>query len=443
MKTSGTTAPQNIEAEEHVIGAILLAQSVPTDIIEEVSPKHFYRQSHGTIYQAALSLQLQGKPTDAVSVSAELEKMGKLSNVGGTSRIAELAALVPTVSNAGHYAKIVRDKATLRGLLEAGQRIQSLAADGRGETEDIIREAEQLLHGAADKGTTLSALPISEALDELIDSIREAYTTGRPNTGLSTGFPDLDKMIHGLWPSRLYLLAARTGQGKSTLAQNIAENVADIGQPVLFISLEMSRYELQLRSLARAGRIDGDRLATGLITNEEASRLGGAVEMVKARRNFLIHDEGLANPSSLAALARRHNEKEPLGLIVVDYIGLMQGQGENQTQRIASVSRALKMLAMNLHVPILAVSQMNRKQDDRTDKEPMLSDLRDSGALEQDANVVMFLHRESDVDPSIEDDGSVKLIVAKNRHGKSGFTTLTFNKSSSRFLNPSLLGGRP
>lgn len=436
---SSSVAPQNLEAEENVLGAIFLKESIPNEIIELLSPRQFYRESHGAIYTAALSLHAQAKPTTAIAVADELDKMGKLEDVGGHARLAELAALVPTVSTAPHHAKIVREMASLRNLLRAGQEIQRLALDRPGEVEDLVRRSEEILHSASDGTTTRSALSITEGLDDLINNIREAYTTGNAITGTPTGFPGLDNILHGFWASQLVLLAARTGQGKSTLALNIAENIADSGLAVLLISLEMSRYELQIRSLARAGRIDSDRLSTGQVTAEEAKRLPEAIATVKTRTNLLIHDDGLTNVTTLAALARRHNDHDPLGLIVVDYIGLMQGQGENQTQRIASISRALKLLAQNMKVPILALSQMNRKQDDRTDKEPMLSDLRDSGALEQDADVVLFLHRESDHDMSKEDDGTVKVIVAKNRRGKSGYTNLTWNKSASRFLTPSTI----
>jgi len=434
------TPPQNIEAEENVLGAILLAGTVPNPIIDILSPKHFYRHSNATIYTAALSLHAQSKPTTPIAVSDELEKMGQLKNVGGQSRIAELAALVPTVSNAAHHAQIIRDNAASRSLIEAGQRIVKIGTERNGDTEELIRQAEEILYAASDGTTTRSALPLNTGLDDLIANIREAHRTGQAITGLSTGFSTLDNIIHGFWPNQLVLLAARTGQGKSTLAQNIAENIADAGLPVLFFTLEMSRYELQIRSLARAGRIDSDRLSTGLITKEEAERMKDAVQIVNSRTNLLIHDEGVTSTQTLASLARRHHEQHPLGLIVVDYIGLIQGQGENQTQRIASISRSLKLLAQNLHVPILALSQMNRKQDDRTNKEPMLSDLRDSGALEQDADVVLFLYRESDHNDDVEDTGQVKLIVAKNRKGRSGTIELGWNKSSSRFL-PTTPGG--
>jgi replicative DNA helicase len=427
------TPPHSLEAEENVLGAILSAEKVPAPVLDQLSPKHFYRNHYAAIYKACLELHNQAKPTSAIAVADQMRKNGSI-NPATEGVLATLLALTPTISNAGHHAQIIRDNNDRRELIVAALKIGNLAQEGQGEVEDIRAEAERLLYDASDGVITRSALPINAELDELVEEIRTAYSTGQPITGLTTGFGDIDGILHGLWPSQLVLLAARTGQGKSTLAQNIAENIADAGSPVLFFTLEMSRRELQLRSIARAGRIDGDRLSTGQVTKEEAGRLKDALEIVRGRTNLLIHDEGITTTATLASLARRHNEQHPLGLVVVDYIGLLQGEGENQTQRIASISRNLKLLAQNLHVPILALSQMNRKQDDRTDKEPRLSDLRDSGALEQDADVVLFLHREADHDPGVEDTGSIKVIVAKNRKGKMGTVELAWNQASSRFL---------
>lgn len=430
------TAPHNLEAEESVLGAILLAERIPNDVLERLSARQFYRESHAAIYNAALALHTQGKPTSAVAVADQLDKSGKLDVAGGTSRLAELAALVPAVSNAGHHAQIVSENASLRDLLTAGKTIQQLALERPGELDDLIRQAENALHQAANGTTTRSAVSIADGLDELIDSIRDAYATGIAKTGVPTGFDRIDSILHGFWPSQLILCAARTGVGKTTLAQNIAENISDLGWAVLFVSLEMSRYELQIRSLARAGRIDGDRLSTGQITPDEAQRLGNAISIVKERTNLLIHDDGLGNPATLAALARRHGDREKLGLIVVDYLGLMQGEGTNKYEQVSSVSRALKLLAQNLKVPVLALAQMNRKQDERSDKRPQLSDLRDSGSLEQDADVVMFLHRDSDHNPDAQADGSIDVIVAKNRKGRTGDAKLLFTERYSKFHEP-------
>lgn len=430
------TAPHNIEAEESLLGAILLGEKIPSSIVENISAKHFYRDSHRIIYNAALTLHTQGKPTTAVAIHDQLDKSGQLDAVGGSSRLAELAALVPTVSNAPHYADIVRELSSLRELLAAGQRIQKLALDRPGDIEELVRQAEEALHSATNGSTTRSARPITEGLDDLIAELRQAYASGEPITGLPTGFHAIDTILHGFRPTQLVLLAARTGVGKTTLAQCVAENIADRGIPALFVSMEMSRYELQLRSLARAGRIDGDRLATGQITRDEAERLPAAIQTVKERANLLVHDDGLTNVTALSALARRHNDQTPLGLIVVDYIGLIPAEGKNNYERVSQVSRSLKLLAQNLKVPVLALAQMNRKQDERTDKRPMLSDLRDSGSLEQDANVVMFLHRDSDHDPDVQSDGSIEVIIEKNRNGRRGIAKMLFTERYSRFHSP-------
>lgn len=429
-------AQHNVEAEESVLGAILMAGKIPNEVLDTLSPKHFYRNTHAMIYTAALTLHSQGKPVTVVALHDQLQKAGQLDNIGGSSRLSELVALTPAISTATHHAEIVRELASLRELLYAGQEIQRLATHRPGDLPELIRMAENALHAAANGTTTRSALSITEGLDELIAEIRDAYASGQAITGLSTGFHLIDQILHGMWPKQLILCAARTGVGKTTLAQNIAENVADKGIAALLISLEMSRYELQLRSLARAGRIDGDRLSTGQITPDEAQRLGPAISRVKERTKLLVHDDGVSDISMLSALARRHTEQHAIGLLVVDYIGLVQAEGKNNYERVSQVSRALKLLAQNLDIPVLALAQMNRKQDDRSDKRPMLSDLRDSGSLEQDADVVMFLHRESDHDPDQHADGSIEVIIEKNRKGRRGVAKMLFTERYSRFHSP-------
>lgn len=423
----------NQEAEESVIGAMLLSPRAIEDVQEILRPDDFYYGALGEIYKAAAALHEHDSPVDGITVSNWLRERGLLEKVGGEGRIAGLVAMVPAASNAAHYAKIVSDSSARRALYRAGQEIVA-AVDRGGNVSDLKAVAEELLLGVNHYGFMQKAVPVTEGFSELIAEIREAYKTGVPITGESTGFPSLDEILLGMWPGQLIVIGGRPGDGKSTLALNIAEKMVDRGTNALFVSLEMSKKELQFRSLAALAEIDSRILATGQMSESQAVKLGAAVPLFSARTGLHIQDDGAVTMSTLKAEATRLVRQEQIGLLVVDYIQLMTGEGRERSEQVGSISRGLKLLARKLNIPIIGLSQMNRSIDGRGVKRPQLSDLRESGSLEQDADVVIFLHDESSYDPDKKPDGTVKAIIAKNRKGPVDDVTLGFNRSWSRFL---------
>jgi replicative DNA helicase len=434
------TPQQSLDAEESVLGAMMISPTSIDSAAAILKPNDFYRQSHGVLFHTMVTMQLEGTAVDLVTLYDRLERDGLTDAVGGQPRVLELACIVPATANTPHWANIVKDKAVRRAVHTAGMEITALSEKGLGSTDELLAEAESALTKALLENNLTEAADITDNLDELVSEWRQAYLTKTPVTGTKTGFTVIDQALGGLWPGQLILLAARPSVGKSTLAQNIAENVADDGHRVLFFTLEMSSRELQTKGIARAGKIDSERLSQGMVTEDEAKKLKAAINAVKARQGkLLIHAGGAATIPVVTAEATRVARKQDLALIIVDYIQLMTGVGNTKTDEIGSLSRGLKLLAQRLQVPILACSQMNRAIIHRADKRPELSDLRDSGSLEQDADVVAFLHKDSDYDTAKQDDGSIEFLVAKNRRGRNGEYKLLFTGRYSSFLNPASL----
>lgn len=432
--------PQNLDAEESVLGAILLDDSVLDNVAELVTPADFYRrESHGELFAAALSMHERGEKVDAITLVNELEKRGKLETVGGRVRVHELAAMVPATANAPHYARIVREMAAARSLIDAGHNIARLGWERPGDVDALMAQAETELSRAVGGTIESQFESLSDGLDKLADEIREAYKTGSPKMGLLTDFTDLDEQLTGFHEGQLILIAARPGMGKSALAQNIAENVADRGLNVGFATLEMSKVELQLRSLARASQLDSKMIRTGRLgTREQAARLGPAIEKVRERAQTLrVLDSSEVTPTTLRAQIRRLQRQAPLSLVVVDYLQLMLASRseDSRQQEISTISRSLKLLARELGIPIIALSQLNRNLESRQEKRPMLSDLRESGSLEQDADVVLFVYRDDYYNDSTPDLGVAEIIVAKNRQGERGTVKLTFTQRITTFKN--------
>jgi replicative DNA helicase len=431
------TPHQSLAAEEYVLGAMMISPNAIESVSSIIKAGDFYRHSHGLIFHAIVTMHMEGTNVDAITLTDKLQRDGLLAAAGGQSKITELARIVPATANAPHHANIIKDKAVRRAVHTAGVEIAALSERGLGSTDELLAEAESALTKALLENNLAEAQDITDGLDDLVSEWREAYRTKTPVTGIKTGFTVIDGALGGLWPGQLILLAARPGIGKSTLSQNIAENVADNEEHVLFFTLEMNSRELQTKGIARAGKIDSERLAQGMITEEEAKKLKGAITRVKAREGkLLIHASGAASIPLVTAEATRVARKKDLALIIVDYIQLMTGVGNTKTEEIGSLSRGLKLLAQRLQIPILACSQMNRAIIHRADKRPELSDLRDSGSLEQDADVVAFLHKDSEYDKDKKDDGSIEFLVAKNRRGRLGEYKLLFTGRYSSFLNP-------
>lgn len=435
-----TAPPQNLEAEENVLGAVLISPAALEAAAEELRPSDFFRPSHGIIFKTALHLHGEGSTVDRITMVDALESAGELKAAGGSARVAELAAMVPSTSNAAHHARIVKENATLRNLLQAGDAIRTLALERGGDTDELLARAESILSQAVDPTITTQFAPLADDLAELAAEIEEAVATGKPRWGLKTGFTDLDRSTLGLHPGQLILVAARPAMGKSALAQNIAENVADGGIHAGLVSLEMSKRELLLRSLARASGISSQKLRAGTLTPPELQRYHTAKQAVIRRRDLLhAQDATDVTPTTLRAQATRFARTHKLGVLVVDYLQLMlsgrAGSEENRSQEIGTISRSLKLLARDLNIPIIALSQLNRNLEARTEKRPVLADLRDSGSLEQDADVVLFIYRDDYYHRESESQGIAEIIVAKNRMGPTDTVKLAFNARATTFLN--------
>jgi replicative DNA helicase len=435
-----STPPHNLDAEENVLGAMLLSEGAVEDVLETgLSPTDFFREgSHGVIYQTMTRLHDEGHPVDHITVQHRLEQAGKLAAVGGNSRLAELGGLVTATSNVAHWANIVKDTSTLRALINAGMQITKLGQEG-GDIPLLVDQAENLLTKVTLKSTPDDFAAVSDGLTELMGEIEEAIEQDRPRFGLRTGYTELDDVLSGLHPGQLILIAARPSMGKSALAQNIAENVADKQTAAAFASLEMSKTDIQIRSLSRLCKISSKLIRTGTLPISDITRLREGATKLRAREQHLFID---ANPlvtiPQLRARVKRLKRQSSLGLVVVDYLQLMVGSAREESVQaeIAQISRSLKVLAMELQIPIIALSQLNRKLESRPDKRPILSDLRDSGALEQDADVVLFLYRDDYYNP-MADVGVAEVIVAKNRNGETQKTVkLVFSKTYTTFHNP-------
>lgn len=431
--------PQNLDAEESVLGAMMMpAKHTIANVAEVVRPEDFYRESHGRIFRTAVELDARGEPVDAVTLAGELEARGWLADVGGKARIAELASLAPATANAARYAHLVREAAQRRQLIAAGKAIADLGMSGIGTTGELLDQAERQMAEATQSALSGDFTTITEG-DDLIAQLENAVETGKPIHGLATGFHDFDRSTTGLYPGTLIILAARPKVGKSLLAQNLGENLARRNKPVGMFTLEMSKRELRLRSLVRNTRIDLQRLRTGRLNRTE-------LESVKeqdaelSKLPFYVEDNPAITMTELRSRARRLKAKHGLELLIVDYLQLMVTDGRSQDSRerqVAELTRNLKLLAKELEIPVLVLSQLNRKLESREDKRPMLSDLRESGAIEQDADMVTFLYRESLYkDVVAEDAGTAEWIIAANRMGPQATVNLQFVGRFQTFNNP-------
>lgn len=426
--------PQNLEAEESVLGAMMIAPAAIDAVTEILEPGDFYRESHGRIYQAAVSLHMKNEPVDAITLTNELDQLGELDRVGGRVRLHELARLVPASANARHYAEIVRENATLRGLIRAGGQIAQLGWDHEGEPEELVSQAEQVVFD-------LTQHRDSSDLEHLASSLRDTHRLMQEQahseiTGLPTGLRLVDELTAGLQPGNLVIVAARPSMGKSALAIGIANHVAALGKPVGVFSLEMSRVEVNQRLLSHRTGISLHRLRKPRNLHQPDWAMISTIAAELADEPIYIDDSGSLRMSELRARARRLRSRQPdLALIVVDYLQLMVGEQriENRVQEVSQISRGLKILARDLNVPVLALSQLNRALEQRTDKRPILSDLRESGSIEQDADVVMFIYRDEMYHAQTDEPGVAELIVGKHRNGPTGMVKVAWRKQTARF----------
>ena len=437
MDSNERLIPANVEAEQAVLGSILIDPDAILRIASKLRPEDFYLEKHRWIYEAALDLHERRQPADLVTLCDELERRGQLNEVGGAAYITELINAVPTAIHVEHYAGIVERTAVLRRLITAAGQIAQLAYQDRGEIEEIVDRAEELIFGVSERWIRRDLAPIERIMKEVTDRIEYLALHQGELMGVPTGFRLLDRLLGGLQKSDLIILAARPSVGKTALALNIAVNAAKrFGQRVAFFSLEMSGEQLVQRLLAAETGIDQQRLRLGQIGEEEWPLLMEAAGVL-SNTLFFIDDTPALSAMELRTKARRVHAEHGLDLIIVDYLQLMRGdtRSENRVQEISYISRSLKSLARELNVPVLALSQLSRAVEARTDKRPVLSDLRESGSIEQDADVVMFIYREELYDEDTERQNIADIIVAKHRNGPTGVVSLYFKKELTKFLD--------
>jgi replicative DNA helicase len=430
--------PQNVEAEEYVLGAMLLAPGAIGAVSEICRAEDFYRQSHGRIYRAALALYGKGEPVDAITLTDELDKLGELEDVGGRSRIHELAALVPASANAGHYARIVHEMATLRGLITCGQEIATLGYERPGEVVDLVDRAEQIVFAISQSRVSSEFSHIEQLLKESFERITALYEAGAEVTGIPSGFRDIDRITSGFQPGNLVVIAARPSMGKSALALCMAANMGvRLDIPVALFTLEMSKAEVTQRLMCSEAKVESQKLRSGKLSPEDWPRLTAACDKL-ARAPIYVDDTGSITMMEIRSKARRLKTRLPkLGLIIVDYLQLMTSgsSAENRVQEVSQISRSLKVLARDLEVPIVALSQLSRAVEQRSDKRPILSDLRESGAIEQDSDVVAFIYRDEYYNDESDQQGLAEVIVAKHRNGPTDTVKLSFLKRYAKFAD--------
>jgi replicative DNA helicase len=432
--------PQNLDAEESVLGAMMLSPGAIGAVSEALSATDFYRESHAKVYRAALTLYGRGEPVDAITLVDELERRGELEGVGGKVRIHELAALVPAAANAGHYARIVREMSTLRGLIRAGSEIARLGMDREGdEATELVDRAEQIIFDLSQSRVTGDFSHIEELLKESFERITALYESGTDITGVASGFRDIDKLTSGFQPGNLVILAARPSMGKSGLALCVAANLAVRHEvPVALFTLEMSKSEVTQRLMCSEAKVESQRLRSGNLAPDDWPRLTAACDRL-AKAPVYVDDTGSITMMEIRSKARRLKMREPaLGLIIVDYVQLMTSgsNAENRVQEVSQISRSLKVLARDLDVPVLALSQLSRAVEQRHDKRPILSDLRESGSLEQDADLVFFIYRDEYYNPDTTDQqGLAEVHLAKHRNGPTDVVKLSFLKRFAKFAD--------
>ena len=436
--TSGKVPPQNLDAEMSLLGAVLIDEEVLADVSEHVTPKDFYDKRHATVFGGMMRLYEKHKPVDLLTLTEELKKKDQLEVIGGSSYLSELTNYVPTAAHAEAYAELVAQKAVRRRLIKASADISELGFDEDTTTQELLEKAEAELFSVSDQSLKQDLVSIESILTESFDRMEELHRNKGQLRGVRTGYRDLDNMTAGLQRSDLIILAARPAMGKTTLVTNLAYNVATVAkQPVLFFSLEMSKEQLVDRMLADASGVDAWNIRTGNLSDEDFSKLSEAMgEMAEAP--IYIDDTPGLSVLEMRTKARRAAHEAPLGLIIVDYLQLMQASGRsdgNRVQEVSEISRGLKLIARELNVPVIALSQLSRSVENRSPQVPQLADLRESGSIEQDADIVMFIYREAYYNPETDRENITDLIIAKHRNGPVGKVELYFHPERLRFMS--------
>lgn len=430
--------PQNIEAEQAVLGAVFLEPSALTLASEVLIPEDFYRMSHQKIYNAMLVLGDRGEPVDLVTVTSELANTDLLEEVGGISYLTDIANSVPTAANIEYYAKIVEEKSILRRLIRTATTIAQDGYTREDEVEDLLSDAEKTIMEVAQRKNSGAFQNIKDVLVQTYDNIEQLHNRKGDITGIPTGFSELDRMTAGFQRNDLIIVAARPSVGKTAFALNIAQNVATkTDESVAIFSLEMGAEQLVMRMLCAEGNINAQNLRTGNLTEEDWGKLTMAMGSLSNSGIFIDDTPGI-RVSEIRSKCRRLKQENGLGMILIDYLQLIQGSGrssDNRQQEVSEISRALKSLARELEVPVIALSQLSRGVEQRQDKRPMMSDIRESGSIEQDADIVAFLYRDDYYDKESENKNIIEIIIAKQRNGPVGTVSLAFVKEYNKFVN--------
>ena len=431
------TLPHDDTAEQSVLGGMMLSKDAIADVVEEVTGADFYKPAHETIYEAIITLYGHGEPADAVTVADELNKRGELNRVGGAAYLHSLISSVPTAANAGFYAEIVAEQAVLRRLVEAGTKIAQLGYQADGEVEGLVNQAQAEVYSVADGRQSEDYVPLKDALDTTLDEIEANGSRAGGIHGVPTGFIEFDELTAGLQPGQMIVIAARPAMGKSTFSLDIARSAAiKHNMTTVFFSLEMGRNEIAMKILSAEASLNLSDLRKGNLDDDQWAKLATAVGKMEAAPLF-IDDSPNMTLMEIRAKARRLKQRNNLKLIVLDYLQLMSSgkKVESRQQEVSEFSRALKLMAKELEVPVIALSQLNRGSEQRTDKKPMVSDLRESGSIEQDADMVVLLHRDDVYDKESPRAGEADVIVAKHRNGPTKTIAVAFQGHYSRFAN--------
>ena len=432
------TMPHNLDAERSVLGGILLDNSALFQIMDVVRDEDFYRPAHQKIYQAQMALSAKSEPIDEITLVAELRAQQALEMVGGAVYIASLCDRIPTAANIANYARIVREKAILRKLISTATEIATKGYDEADDVDTLLDQAETTIFEIADQREKRGLTPVRDIIKETFKRVEKLYEKRELVTGVPTGYDELDKKLAGLQPSDLLILAARPSVGKTALALNMVCNAAIRHKKGCAVfSLEMSKEQLVMRMLTSEARVDASRLRSGMLTENDWPRLARAAGVISEAKVF-IDDTAAMTVLDMRAKCRRLKAEGSLDLVMIDYLQLMRGHGkamDSREREISEISRGLKAIAKELNVPVVALSQLNRSVESRADKRPMMSDLRESGAIEQDADVIMFIYRDEVYNPETTEKGVAEIIIAKQRNGPIGDVKLRFFHEFTRYEN--------